>query len=145
MIDTMDARHKHWYSQPKPMGLGALVLSFLLYVGLGCCDPKGSLMTSRAGESSATPDQRRLLLLAKLFDLRTFIGALFLIFGVVVTIEGFVASPAAIAKAAGVNLSLWTGLAMLVVGLIFLAWMLAKPPELDLSQHEDMSQPPGHH
>lgn len=96
--------------------------------------------------ASASPEQRRTLLLAKLFDLRTFIGALFLIFGVVVTIEGFVASPAAIAKAAGVNLSLWTGLSMLVVGAIFLVWMLTKPPEVELS-HAELSRPPesGHH
>jgi xanthine/uracil/vitamin C permease (AzgA family) len=79
--------------------------------------------------------------LAKLFDLRTFIGTLFLVFGVVVTIEGFTARPADIAKAAGVNLSLWTGLAMLVVGALFIAWMLLSPPELEAT-HQDLSRPP---
>lgn len=33
-IDSMDAAPRHWYSQPKPMGLAVIVLSFLLYVGL---------------------------------------------------------------------------------------------------------------
>ena len=79
--------------------------------------------------------------LAKLFDLRTFIGALFLIFGVVVTIEGLLAGPEEIAKAAGVNLSLWTGLSMLVVGVVFIVWMLVNPPELQ-TKHEDLSQRP---
>ena len=33
-LDSMDAPPKQWYRQPKPMGLAAIVLSFLLYVGL---------------------------------------------------------------------------------------------------------------
>lgn len=101
---------------------------------------------STGDDVSQTAQARQALRLAKLFDLRTFIGALFLIFGVVVTIEGFVASPANIAKASGVNLSLWTGLSMLVVGAIFLGWMLAQPPQLDFKR-QDLSAPPdsGHH
>ena len=91
--------------------------------------------------SPDSAEQRRTLRLAKLFDLRTFIGALFLIFGVVVTIEGLVASPAAIAKASGVNLSLWTGLAMIVTGVFFVGWMLLQPPEIDVTR-ADLSKPP---
>jgi hypothetical protein len=97
-------------------------------------------MTSQPSPDAVAAD-RRAHRLAKLFDLRTFIGALFLIFGVVVTIEGFTASAADIAKAAGVNLSLWTGVSMLVVGGIFVAWMLAKPPEFE-TKHQDLSRPP---
>ena len=77
----------------------------------------------RPGESSTD-------LLAKLFDLRTFTGTLFLIFGVIVTIVGLGASDADINKAAGINLSLILGLIMLVMGVIFIAWMLIKPPEV---------------
>ena len=73
-------------------------------------------------------EQARLLTLAKLFDLRTFIGALFCIFGVAVTITGLVASDDAIAKAADINISLWSGLAMLVTGVGFIGWMLVQPP-----------------
>jgi hypothetical protein len=74
-------------------------------------------------------------LMAKLFDLRTFTGALFLIFGVIVTIVGLGASDADIKKAAGINLSLLLGLIMLVMGVFFIAWMLLKPPEV-LHPHE---------
>jgi xanthine/uracil/vitamin C permease (AzgA family) len=88
-------------------------------------------------------DQRRTLLLAKLFDLRTFIGALFVIFGAVVTVEGLVADAASIAKASGINLSLWTGLGMLVVGIGFLAWMLLDPPHPDAERSGDLDRPPG--
>jgi hypothetical protein len=91
---------------------------------------------------SAGPGERRTLLLAKLFDLRTFIGALFLIFGAVVTVEGLLADSAAIAKASGINLSLWTGLGMLVVGIVFVVWMLLDPPRPQ-TEHADLSRPPG--
>jgi xanthine/uracil/vitamin C permease (AzgA family) len=75
-----------------------------------------------------TPEEARNWRLAKLFDLRTFIGALFVIFGVLVTIEGIGASQATIDKAAGINLALWEGLIMLVMGIFFLVWILLKPP-----------------
>jgi hypothetical protein len=82
----------------------------------------------RPGESSTD-------LLAKLFDLRTFTGTLFLIFGVIVGIVGLNASEADIAKAAGINISLVLGGIMLAMGLVFIVWMLVRPPEL-LHGHE---------
>jgi len=103
-------------------------------------------MTSPIDHTDTSLPDRQALRLAKLFDLRTFIGALFVIFGVVVTIEGLVASQASISKAAGLNLSLWTGLSMLVLGVVFILWMLARPPSLDV-KHQDLSHSPerGHH
>ena len=98
-------------------------------------------MTSPVDHTDTALPDRQALLLAKLFDLRTFIGALFLIFGVVVSIEGLRASPARIAKAAGINMSLWTGVCMVVIGLIFILWMLVKPPSLDV-KHQDLSHAP---
>src|SRR3954471_9694693 len=100
-----------------------------------CSRPGRTTMTSPIDHTDTHIPDPQALRLAKLFDLRTFIGALFLIFGVVVTIEGLRASPASIAKAAGVNLSLWTGPIMIVIALIFFAWMLARPPSLDV-KHE---------
>ena len=76
------------------------------------------------------PDQIKAERLAKLFDLRMFIGSLFLILGVLVTITGFTATPAEIEKAAGVNLSLWTGPVVLLTGAVFVAWTLLAPPEV---------------
>jgi len=103
-------------------------------------------MTSPIDHTDTHVPDRQALRLAKLFDLRTFIGTLFLIFGVVVTIEGLRASPAEIAKAAGINISLWTGMCMVVIGVIFILWMLVRPPSLDV-KHEDLSHAPerGHH
>jgi hypothetical protein len=91
-------------------------------------------MTIPAPESA---EAQRMLRLAKLFDLRTFIGSLFTIFGVLVTIQGIFVSDANVRKAAGVHLALWLGLIMLVVGLGFIGWMLAKPPELPRTASEE--------
>ena len=63
----------------------------------------------RPGEAARDP-------LALLFDIRSFTGTLFLIFGVIVTIVGLTASDADIEKAAGINLSLILGIIMLVMG-----------------------------
>ena len=73
--------------------------------------------------------------LAKLFDIRSFTGALFLIFGVIVTIVGLTASDADINKSAGLNLALIIGPIMLALGAIFIVWLLLRPPEL-LHSHE---------
>ncbi len=81
-----------------------------------------------AAKAELTPEEARNWRLAKLFDLRSFIGSLFVIFGILVTIPGLAASRAAIDKAAGINLALWVGLIMLAMGLLFLAWVLLKPP-----------------
>ncbi|WP_369194467.1 hypothetical protein [Streptomyces djakartensis] len=64
---------------------------------------------------------------ARLFDIRRIIGGLFVLYGVIVTIAGFTASDADIDKAEGVNINLWTGLGMLLLGLFFLAWLKLRP------------------
>ncbi|WP_121747497.1 hypothetical protein [Streptomyces sp. E2N166] len=64
---------------------------------------------------------------ARLFDIRRIIGGLFVVYGVIVTIAGLVASDDEIDKAQGVNINLWTGLGMLVLGLFFLAWLKVRP------------------
>ncbi len=81
-----------------------------------------------AAKVELTPEEARNWRLAKLFDLRSFIGALFVIFGILVTIPGIAASKATIAKAADINLGLWVGVTMLVIGVFFLSWVLLKPP-----------------
>jgi xanthine/uracil/vitamin C permease (AzgA family) len=95
-----------------------------------------------------TPEQRQAERLAKLFDLRSFIGSLFLIFGVIVLFTGLTATRAEIEKAAGVNLSLWMGLIMLALAAFFIGWTLLAPPEV-LHGHEvteeDLPEQMRHH
>lgn len=81
------------------------------------------------------PGEQSTDFLAKLFDIRSFTGALFLIFGVIVTIVGLTASEADINKSAGLNLSLILGLVMLALGAFFIVWLLLRPPQL-LHGHE---------
>ena len=64
---------------------------------------------------------------ANLFDLRRIIGGLFAIYGVILFVLGLTASQKEIDKAAGWNLNLWVGLAMIIVAGIFIGWALARP------------------
>jgi uncharacterized membrane protein YqjE len=73
---------------------------------------------------------------ANLFDLRRIIGGLFAIYGVILVILGLGASDAEIDKAAGWNLNLWVGIAMLVVAAIFVTWALTRPLSDELEESE---------
>ncbi|MFJ4621429.1 hypothetical protein [Streptomyces sp. NPDC088812] len=74
---------------------------------------------------------------ARIFDLRRIIGGLFVVYGVIVTIVGLTDDDEAIAKAQGININLWTGLGMLLLGLFFLAWLKLRP-----AAHPTPSLPP---
>jgi hypothetical protein len=69
---------------------------------------------------------------SKLFDLRVLIGGLFTVYGVVLTIVGLLATEAALAKAAGININLWMGLGMLLLGVFFLLWWRLRPLHRDV-------------
>jgi hypothetical protein len=64
---------------------------------------------------------------ANRFDIRRIIGGLFLVYGLILTVVGVVGSDAVKNKAAGINVNLWTGLGMLVVGALMVAWALMRP------------------
>ena len=65
---------------------------------------------------------------AALFDLRTVIAVLFGIYGVILTILGLLGtSPEDLEKAGGIALNLWTGIGMIVVSGLFVAWLLLRP------------------
>ena len=92
-----------------------------------------------AESEQAEAEARRNARAANLFDVRRFIGGLFLIYGVILFILGISASDADVQKAAGVNINLWTGLAMLLVGALFLFWAFTRP----LGKQLDESEKPG--
>jgi hypothetical protein len=64
---------------------------------------------------------------ANRFDIRRIIGGLFLVYGLILTIVGIVGSDEVKNKAAGINVDLWTGLGMLVVGVLMIFWALSRP------------------
>lgn len=69
--------------------------------------------------------------MSRFFDLRMIIGALFFLYGVILTITGALDNSAELVKAEGVRINLWTGLVMLAIGLLFLTWALARPDKPD--------------
>ncbi|MFC8595647.1 hypothetical protein [Streptomyces atroolivaceus] len=74
--------------------------------------------------------ERKSATAARLFDIRRIIGGLFVVYGVIVTIAGINPSDADLEKAEGVHINLWTGLAMLALGLFFLIWMKLRPAQV---------------
>ncbi|MFJ1606868.1 hypothetical protein ACIOHS_26385 [Streptomyces sp. NPDC088253] len=78
----------------------------------------------------------------RLFDIRTIIGGLFVVYGVIVTLAGLTASDAELAKAQGVNINLWTGLGMLALGIFFLVWLWLRPlpPPVPMPEEEPPSE-----
>ena len=74
--------------------------------------------------------QERPALSAILFDLRSVIGLLFVVYGLVLTILGLIGRDARgdWPRPVGIALNLWTGLVMLIVGIGFYVWAFVKPP-----------------
>jgi drug/metabolite transporter (DMT)-like permease len=74
--------------------------------------------------------------IANRFDIRRIIGGLFLVYGVILVLVGALGSEEVKNKAAGINVNLWTGLGMLIVGALMIYWALARPvaPEPDATR-----------
>jgi hypothetical protein len=75
---------------------------------------------------------------ANRFDLRRIIGGVFLLYGVILVVTGIVGSHEVKTKADGININLWTGLAMLIVAIGMIAWALLRPvvPEPEATRGE---------
>lgn len=87
-------------------------------------------MSSPRSRGTGTPDPAATTpksAAARLFDIRLLIGSLFLVYGVMLTIAGFFTSATARAKADGININLWLGISMLVVGALFVLWRRLRP------------------
>jgi hypothetical protein len=82
-------------------------------------------MTEQHQPSRANDDEAARI--ANRFDIRRIIGGVFVLYGVVLAITGIVGSDEVKNKAAGLNVDLWTGLAMLVFGGLMIFWALARP------------------
>ena len=68
---------------------------------------------------------------ARTNDLRRLIAILFVIYGVIVTIVGIVAPNMNGADTNGIANNLWTGIIMLVIGILFEVWCRVKPLSAD--------------
>ena len=77
--------------------------------------------------SSPQFDEARAVRAANRFDIRRIIGGLFTLYGALLIVTGISGSHAVKDKAAGINIDLWTGLGMLIVGLLMIVWALRRP------------------
>jgi hypothetical protein len=71
-----------------------------------------------------------------LFDVRTIIGALMSLYGVILIITSFFTSEADKAKADGINANLWVGIALLIFGVLMLTWAITRPIVVDEAELE---------
>src|SRR3954454_10962849 len=97
-------------------------------------------LINRTEGAEAEKGGGRELQAANLFDLRRIIGGLFVLYGAILTITGLFDSQAEIDKSAGVHINLWTGIAMLVLGGLFLLWAFTRPLAEQLAEAERESE-----
>ena len=77
------------------------------------------------------------------FDIRNFIGVLLGLFGLVLLGAGiFAFTPEEAVKTGGLNAKLWAGLAMLVVGILFIVWTKLDPIRMVVRDNEDGAEEP---
>ena len=83
------------------------------------------------------PADARVERAANLFDLRRIIGGVMVVWGVLLIILGATDSTAEANKAAGININLYAGIGMLILGIVFLAWAFTRPLGTELRDAED--------
>jgi hypothetical protein len=72
-------------------------------------------------------DEAHAARMANRFDIRRIIGGLFVLYSVILIVTGIAGDHTVKNKAAGINVDLYTGIAMLVVGILMIAWALLRP------------------
>jgi hypothetical protein len=64
---------------------------------------------------------------ANRFDIRRIIGGLFILYSLILIALGIFGAEHVKNKASGINVDLWTGLGMLVFGILMVFWALSRP------------------
>jgi hypothetical protein len=72
-------------------------------------------------------DEAKAARIANRFDIRRLIGGVFILYGLILVALGIFGSSETKHKAAGININLWTGLAMLIFGALMVFWALSRP------------------
>lgn len=77
------------------------------------------------------------------FDIRLIIALLTGVYGIILTVLGlFVTSGEEIDRSAGVNINLWTGLALLVLTLLFVLWARLRPLRVPVHRDDEEAGTP---
>jgi hypothetical protein len=64
---------------------------------------------------------------ANRFDIRRLVGGLFCLYSLILLALGIFGSHHIKTKADGININLWTGIGMLIFGILMIAWALWRP------------------
>jgi drug/metabolite transporter (DMT)-like permease len=88
-------------------------------------------------ERTSGVSEERLDRAANLLDVRKIIGGLLGIYGAMLLVAGIVASDADKEKAAGVNVNLWVGIALLLTCAVFWTWALTRPLSEELTESDE--------
>jgi drug/metabolite transporter (DMT)-like permease len=75
-----------------------------------------------------------------LLDIRRIIGGLLGVYGVILLVAGIAGSDADKNKAAGVNINLYVGIALIVAAALFWFWALSRPLTEELREAEHPRQ-----
>ncbi|HMJ95412.1 MAG TPA: hypothetical protein VK486_06145 [Thermoleophilaceae bacterium] len=75
-----------------------------------------------------------------LLDIRRIIGGLLGVYGVILLVAGIAGSDADKSKAAGVNINLYVGIALIVASALFWFWALSRPLTEELKEAERPGQ-----
>jgi hypothetical protein len=81
-------------------------------------------MSDNGSQPESQPESQKK---AGAFDIRVVIALLISIYGVALTVLGITADPQQVNKAAGININLWGGIAMLVFAACFVLWARLRP------------------
>ncbi|MFJ4221038.1 hypothetical protein [Curtobacterium luteum] len=81
----------------------------------------------RDDTTTMTEEQQALVRSTRRLDLRRILGGLFVLYGVITTIVGFVHWNTDPIKTGGIHINLWVGLSLLVGGLLFFLWDRLNP------------------
>jgi hypothetical protein len=81
---------------------------------------------------------------AGLFDIRFIIGALIGLYGLIILITGLFTSDAQVEKADGLNINIYAGIGMLVVGAGFILWARLRPIVVPVDPEGDEAEQRSH-
>ena len=90
-------------------------------------DVPGTENEDRESTGATKEEEIKAARAANRFDIRRLIGALFCLYALILIALGIFGSHAIKTKADGINVNLWTGLAMLVFGVLMIFWALTRP------------------
>jgi len=98
---------------------------------------------SGSADRTLTAEQEELVKSTRRFDLRRILGALFVVYGLIVGITGLVTVGATdeLKRTGGIAINLWTGAAMLVLGILFFVWDRLSPvPAEDIVKSDEQEE-----